>query len=56
MNQIQTWRNLIKENMVSLFDTGTEQRQDQEAEAKALQAKIGQLTMENDFLAKVLKP
>ena len=50
VNQIQTWRNQLKENMVSLFDTGIEQRKKQEAEVKSLQAKIGQLTMENDFL------
>ena len=56
VNQIQTWRNQLKENMASLFDTGIEHRKDQEAEVKALQAKIGQLTMENDFLAKVLEP
>lgn len=56
VNQIQTWRNQLKENMTSLFDTGLEQRKDQEAEVKLLQAKIGQLTMENDFLATVLKP
>lgn len=49
VNQIQTWRNQLKENMASLFDTGLEQRKDQEAEVKLLQAKIGQLTMENDF-------
>lgn len=42
--------------MASLFDTGIEHRNDQEAEVKALQAKIGQLTMENDFLATVLEP
>jgi len=56
VNQIQTWRNQLKENMASLFDTGLEQRKDQEVEMKSLQAKIGQLTMENDFLATVLKP
>lgn len=40
VNQIQTWRNLLKENMSSLFDTGIEQRKDQDAEVKSLQAKI----------------
>ena len=56
VNQIQTWRNQLKENMSSLFDTGIEQRKDQDAEVKSLQAKIGQLTRENDFLAQVLEP
>ncbi len=56
VNQIQTWRNQLKENMVSLFDSGIDKRKDHDAEIKSLQAKIGQLTMENDFLATVLKP
>lgn len=56
VNQIQSWRNQLKENMVSLFESGVDQRKDHESEVQALQAKIGQLTMENDFLAKVLKP
>ncbi len=56
VNQLQTWRNQLKENMASLFDTGIEQRKNQDAELKSLQAKIGQLILENDFLAKVLEP
>ncbi len=56
VNQIQTWRNQLKTNMVSLFDSSMEKRQDHDKEIKSLQAKIGQLTMENDFLATVLKP
>ena len=42
--------------MVSLFESGVDQRKGHDAEVKALQAKIGELTMENDFLAKVLEP
>ena len=56
VNQIQTWRNQLKQNMVSLFESGIDKHKDHEAEIKSLQAKIGQLTMENDFLATVLKP
>ena len=56
VNQIQTWRNQLKNNMVSLFDSGIDKRKDHDKEIKSLQAKIGQLTMENDFLATVLKP
>ncbi len=56
VNQIQTWRNQLKDNMVSLFECGADQRKGHDAEVKALQAKIGELTMENDFLAKVLEP
>ena len=56
VNQIQSWRKQLKENMVSLFESGAEKRKEWEAEVTALRAKIGQLTMENDFLAKVLEP
>ena len=56
VNQIQSWRHRLKDNMASLFDSGIDHRKDQEGEVKTLQAKIGQLTMENDFLAKVLGP
>ena len=56
VNQIQTWRNQLKDNIGSLFDSGIDQRKDHEQQIKSLQAKIGQLTMENDFLATVLKP
>ncbi len=56
VNQIQTWRNQLKDNMVSLFDSGVEQQKDHAEAIRLLQAKIGQLTMENDFLATVLKP
>ncbi len=56
VNQIQAWRNQLKDNMVSLFGSGADQRKGHDTEVKALQAKIGELTMENDFLAKVLEP
>jgi transposase-like protein len=50
VNQIQTWRNQLKTNIASLFDFGIDQRKDNDALIKLLQAKIGQLTMENNFL------
>ena len=56
VNQIQAWRNQLKDNMVELFDTGIDRRKGHEAQVQALQSKIGQLTMENDFLAKALEP
>ena len=56
VNQIQTWRNLLKDNIGSLFDSRIDQHKDHEQQIKSLQAKIGPLTMENDFLATVLKP
>ncbi len=36
VNQIQTWRNQLKQNMASLFDTGIAHRKDQEAERMTL--------------------
>jgi len=41
VKQIQTWLNQLKENMVSLFDSGIDKRKDHAAEIKLLQAKIG---------------
>jgi len=37
-----------------VFGSGKGLAPDRESEIQSLQAKIGQLTMENDFLAKVL--
>ena len=56
VNQVQTWRQRLKDNVASLFDSGIDQRKDHNEQIKSLQAKIGQLTMENDFLATALKP
>ena len=56
VNQVQAWRNQLKDNMVELFDNGVDRRKDHEAQVQALQSKIGQLAMENDFLAKALEP
>ncbi len=54
VNQIQSWHKQLKENIDGLFESQAEKRKDHQGEIKELQAKIGQLTMENDFLAKVL--
>lgn len=56
VNQVQAWRNQLKDHMVELFDNGIDLRKDHDAQVQALQSKIGQLTMENDFLAKALEP
>ena len=56
VNQIQTWQRLLKDNISDLFENPAEARKDHAGEVKELQAKIGQLTMENDFLSKVLAP
>ena len=35
VNPIQTWRNPLKDNMVSLFESGADQRKGHDAEVKA---------------------
>ena len=54
-NQIVSWKKQLLEHAVDVFsgDTG---RAVQETELKDLHAKIGQLTMERDFLSLVLGP
>ncbi len=54
-NQIQSWRNQLKNDIGSLFESQAEKRKDYQQEIKDLQAKVGQLTMENDFLERALE-
>ena len=56
VNQIQSWQRQIKDNISDLFENSAEIRKDHQGEVKELRAKIGQLTMENDFLSKALEP
>ncbi len=56
VNQIQSWQRQIKDNISDLFENPAEVRKDHQGEVKELRAKIGQLTMENDFLSKALEP
>ena len=55
-NQIYGWKKQAVENMASLFARGAsasgEGEEAREREASQLYAKIGQLTVERDFLAK----
>jgi len=52
-NVIQQWRRQAKENLPELFSgKATAYKTSREAEIKELHAKIGQLTVEKDFLAK----
>jgi transposase len=52
-NLIQQWRQHAKENMPDLFSgKATAHQTSREAEIKVLQAKVGELTIEKDFLAK----
>ena len=51
--QITNWKKELIGNAALLFERGNNKPQ-QSDDVEKLQAKIGQLTMENDFLAKVL--
>lgn len=51
-NQISTWKKKALENMAHIFSGKQDkQKDDHEAELKELHAKIGQLSVENDFLS-----
>lgn len=52
--QITQWKNELIQNAATLFASKADKKKDQAEDVEKLHAKIGQLTMENDFLAKVL--
>jgi transposase len=55
-NQIYLWKKQVLDNVAGLFTRGVggsvEGEEEREREAAKLYAKIGQLTVERDFLAK----
>lgn len=52
-NMITNWKRQAIDNMAAVFSGATEpNKQADEAQIKELHAKIGQLTVERDFLAK----
>ena len=53
-NPILKWKKQLIENSGEIFASGKGLAPDRESEIQSLQAKMGQLTMENDFLSKVL--
>ena len=53
-NQIQDWKKRLVEGAEDVFGGNAVEAQHTEREIEKLQAKVGQLTMENDFLSKVL--
>ncbi len=53
-NLIVKWKKQLIEQSSEVFASWIGLAPDRESEIQGLQAKIGQLTMENDFLAKVL--
>lgn len=55
-NQVSTWKRQAMDGLSAVFSSGSDQvQQDRETELRDLHAKIGQLTVERDFLAKGLK-
>ena len=53
-NLIVKWKKQLIEQSSKVFASGKGLAPDRESEIQLLQAKIGQLTMENDFLSKAL--
>ena len=52
-NMIAQWKRQAKESLPEVFSKKTDRSEaDREAELKELHAKIGQLTVENDFLSR----
>ncbi len=55
-NQVSTWKRQALEGLGAIFSNGTDRAgAAHEAEIHDLHAKIGQLTVERDFLARGLK-
>lgn len=53
-NQIQEWKKRLIEGAEDVFGGNATEAQQTEREIERLHAKVGQLTMENDFLSKFL--
>jgi transposase len=53
-NQVKQWKQQLGEQAADVFGAGEDTRKLNEADTLRLHAKIGQLTLENDFLAKAL--
>ena len=53
-NQIQDWKKRLLSQAEQIFENGNARGKDPETEIKELHAKIGQLTMERDFLSEKL--
>lgn len=55
-NQVSAWKRQALDGLGTVFSNGAERAvRDHEAEIERLHAKIGQLTVERDFLSKGLK-
>jgi transposase-like protein len=54
-NQVIEWKKQLLENSNQIFRNKADSKDLSEGDLKDLNAKIGQLTLENDFLTKVLE-
>ncbi len=55
-NQVGAWKRQAMDGLCAVFSNGADKaNRDREAEVHGLHAKIGQLTVERDFLARGLK-
>ncbi len=52
--QIQQWKSQLVEGSKDVFGASEKERKRTESDVKELHAKIGQLTMERDFLSRTL--
>ena len=53
-NQVTQWKQQLSEQAADVFGAGEDTRKLNEADVVRLHAKIGQLALENDFLAKAV--
>jgi len=53
-NQVKQWKQQLSEQAAGVFGAGEDTRTLNELDKVKLHAKIGELTLENDFLAKAL--
>ena len=51
-NQIVTWKKQLTQGAEDVFNNGRPSSKNQDSEIKNLHAKIGELSMEKDFLSK----
>ena len=54
-NQVSTWKKQALEGLGSIFEKGPGKGDECDSEVRDLHAKIGELTVQNDFLARALK-
>ena len=54
-NQMSAWKRQLLDNAADVFQSDDDKRRDEDALVKKLHAKIGELTVERDFLSRMLK-